>query len=105
MNPGRPQQCGCRTCRAHGRCGVWRGERLSELEQRYPDQWLAIVVPPGEDEYHPERGLVIAHSPDDGVVWAAVQHVHPTCLVHVYFNGTNDAYRQWLNADHCTVEH
>jgi hypothetical protein len=65
-----------------------RVERIAEVEQRLPNQWLAFVIPPGEDEYAPEQGMLIVHSDDDNEVWDAVSRVTFNQVVHVYFNGS-----------------
>lgn len=68
---------------------------IAEVEQQYPDQWLAFVIPPGEDEYHPERGMLVVHSSDDAEVWDAVNRITFNQVVHVYFNGPLDHYLAW----------
>lgn len=62
-------------------------EQIADVERWYPDEWLAFIIPPGEDEYHPERGILLAHSHNDAPVWGAIMQVPATRLVHVYFNG------------------
>ncbi len=98
----------CGSC-GHDNCGVscdcgcpytaieerGRVELIHAVEQRYPNEWLAFVIPPGEDEYAPERGMLVVHSPDDDEVWDAVQRVTHNQVVHIYFNGTIENYLEW----------
>ena len=83
--------CGCA-------CGGMGAEPIAAVEARYPGEWLAFIIPPGEDEYAPEQGVLVHHSPDDHTVWAAVHGVAAKHLVHVYFNGPLDAYLAWAEA-------
>ncbi len=93
-------------CGSHDNCGVncdcgcpytgmeARGlvESIRAVEQRYPDQWLGFVIPPGEDEYNPEKGMLVVYSADDGEVWDAVAKITHNQVVHVYFNGDLDTF-------------
>ncbi len=90
--------CGC-GCPYTGIAGSDRLELIASVEQRYPEEWLAFVIPPGEDEYAPERGLLVVHSPDDTEVWEAVRRITHNQVVHVYFNGSLDAYLAWAAAE------
>lgn len=72
-----------------------RTELIAEVEQRYPNQWLAFVIPPGEDEFAPEHGMLVVHSMDDNEVWDAVGRITFNQVVHVYFNGSDAAYNVW----------
>ncbi|MCU0493873.1 MAG: hypothetical protein MUD01_19970 [Chloroflexaceae bacterium] len=76
-----------------------RVEMIAEVERRYPDEWLAFVIPPSEDDYAPERGMLVVHSPNDEEVWAAVQRITFNQVVHVYFNGSLDAYMEWAGVE------
>ncbi|NCC30897.1 MAG: hypothetical protein EOM24_02610 [Chloroflexia bacterium] len=81
--------CGCPYTGMHERGRV---EPIALVEARYPNEWLAFVIPPGEDEYHPEHGMLVVHSPDDNEVWDAVSRITFNQVVHVYFNGCLEAY-------------
>lgn len=99
------------TCTNHSGCGpgcacgcpytgMAEGERIeqiAEVEQRHPGQWLAFVIPPGEDEYAPERGMLVASSADDNEVWDAVARVTSNQIVHVYYNGPLESYLAWAD--------
>lgn len=74
-----------------------RVEYIVDVEQRYPDEWLGFVIPPDEDEFAPERGMLIVHAVDDNEVWDAIMRVTHNQVVHVYFNGTLDTYLEWAN--------
>jgi hypothetical protein len=67
-------------------------EAIAAVEARYPDEWLAFVIPAGEDEYAPERGMLVVHSHDDAEVFAAIARVTFNQVVHVYFNGSLEAF-------------
>jgi hypothetical protein len=98
--------CGSST---HGECGVncdcgcpytgmeekGRVELIAEVEARYPEEWLAFVIPPGEDEFAPERGMLVVHSTDDAEVWEVVNRITYNQVVHVYFNGSLEHYLEW----------
>lgn len=106
---GGNKACGGDSCGV-GQCGVdcdcgcpYTGmeekgklEPMALVEQRYPDEWLAFVIPPGEDEYNPEHGMLVVHSRDDNEVWDAVNRITRNQVVHVYFNGAlDDTYFEW----------
>lgn len=105
----------CGTC-GHGECGVncdcgcpytdmagnGKVELIATVEQRYPNEWLAFVIPPGEDEFAPDQGMLVVHSVDDAEVWAAVQHITHNQVVHIYFNGTLEQYLAWT--DEVTID-
>jgi hypothetical protein len=76
-----------------------RVEPVAAIEERYPGEWLALVIPPGEDEYAPERAMLVVHSPDDAEVWDAVQRITHNQVVHVYYNGQLDTYLAWADAE------
>lgn len=98
-------------CGTHGDCGInctcgcpytamvekGRVELIAEVERRYPNEWLAFVLPPGEDEFAPESGMLVVHG-DEDEVWDAVALVTHNQTVHTYFNGTLDTYLAWLDA-------
>lgn len=73
-------------------------ERIAVVEQRHPDEWLAFLIPVGEDEYRPEYGILIAHSTNDNEVWHTVGQLPNYPIVHAYFNGSFEAYLMWLNS-------
>ncbi len=86
--------CDC-GCPYTGMVERGRVELISEVEARHPDSWLAFVIPPGEDEYAPERGMLVAYSDDDNEVWDAVGRITFNQVVHVYYNGPLERYLQW----------
>jgi hypothetical protein len=74
-------------------------ESIAEIEQRYPGEWLGLVIPPDEDEYNPERAMLVVHSQDDTEVWDAVARITHNQIVHVYYNGSLDSYLEWAAAE------
>ena len=85
--------CGCPYTAMEDRGHV---EWIADVEQRYPNQWLGFVIPPGEDEFAPERGMLVVHSTDDCEVWDAINRVTHNQIVQVYFNGVLDErYFEW----------
>ncbi len=98
-------------CGSHDSCGVnctcgcpytgmeARGlvEPIAQAEQRHPNQWLAFVIPPGEDEYAPERGMLVVHSHEPDEVFDAVARITHNQVVHVYYNGRLDDYLDWAD--------
>lgn len=106
---GGNKACGGDSCSA-GTCGVdcdcgcpytgmeERGkvELLSDVERRFPNEWLGLVIPPDEDEFEPVRGMLVVHSADDNEVWDAINRVTANQVVHVYYNGLlDDNYLAW----------
>lgn len=87
--------CGCPYA---GLAQQTRVEPIDAIEQRYPDEWLALVIPPGEDEFDPEHGVLVVHSPDEGELWDAVGRITHNQVVHVYFNGSLECYLAWADA-------
>ena len=101
-------KCGSAECGVSCDCGcpytamVERGnvEWIADVERRYPGEWLAFVIPPEEDEFAPERGMLVVHSTDDNEVWDAVNRITHNQVVQVYFNGVfDDSYIEWANSE------
>ena len=38
-------------------------QSVASIKRQHPDEWLAIIIPDGEDAYDPKRGRLIAHEP------------------------------------------
>ena len=91
-------KCGSAECGVSCDCGCpytameERGntEWIFDIEQRYPNEWLGLVIPPGEDEFAPERAMLVVHSTDDNEVWDAINRVTHNQVIQVYFNGVLD---------------
>jgi len=60
---------------------------IDEFKATYPDQWIALAIPEGEDRYEPKRGYLISHSPHREAVWAIVNAMPSDEGVYVFFNG------------------
>jgi hypothetical protein len=61
---------------------------IEDLAHIFPDEWLAFIISPAEDEdYEPIHGKLIAHSPNPDEVYNAVNAVLWNQHVYVYFNG------------------
>lgn len=60
---------------------------LSDLRSQYPNEWLAVVIPEGEDRYDPQRGRLIALNLDKSLVWQQVTELSTDEDVYVFFNG------------------
>lgn len=88
--------CGC-GCPYTGMEERGRVEMIADVERRYPAEWLAFVIPPTEDEFAPERGMLVVHSADDEEVWNAVAQITYNQVVHVYYNGTLEHYLAWAD--------
>jgi len=73
-------------------------EDVRAIETRYPDQWLALVIPPGEDEYQPEHAMLVAYGSDEDEVFDAAQKVTFNQVLHVYYNGSLVDYLRWADA-------
>lgn len=89
--------CDC-GCPYTGMVERGRVEPIRAIEERYPHEWLALVIPPDEDEYAPERAMLVVHSTSDDEVWDAVQRITHNQVVHVYYNGPlDDHYLSWVD--------
>ncbi|MFN8488179.1 MAG: hypothetical protein U0350_11340 [Caldilineaceae bacterium] len=62
-------------------------ERLIDLAMRYPGEWLAVVIPAGEDRYAPEQGYLFAHASDRAAVWQAIEEQAAENDIFVFFTG------------------
>jgi len=60
---------------------------LDELQVRYAGQWVAVALPEDEDPYHPRRGRLLAHGPDDEVVWTQANRLTYDGLLYVFYCG------------------
>ncbi len=101
-------KCGSAECGISCDCGcpytamVERGnvQSIAEVERLYPNEWLALVIPPEEDEFAPEQGMLVVHSADDNEVWDAVNRITHNQVVQVYFNGVlDDTYLEWADSE------
>lgn len=101
-------KCGTPECGVSCNCGCpytametnGRTEAIAEIEARYPNTWLGLVIPPEEDDYAPERAMLVAYSDDDNEVWDAMNRVTHNQVIHVYFNGVYDEqYEQWAHSE------
>ena len=102
------KQHGCRTpgqCDEDCDCGCPYKE-MSEVDtlplietiaHHFPNEWLAFIVPPEEDDDPlPLHGKLVAHSPDFDDVNDAVLTVLWNQCVYVFFNGDVDAQQSTL---------
>jgi hypothetical protein len=94
------------SCGTHAGCGTdcdcgcpytgmeekGRVELIAEVERRHPGEWLAFVIPPAEDDFAPERGMLVVHSHDEDEVFDAVARITHNQVVHVYFNGDEQGF-------------
>lgn len=93
------KRTGCKTpgqCGGDCNCGcpyntmteIDRLPLIEEIAQIFPNEWLAFIISPEEDEdLEPTHGKLIAHSPDPDEVYDAVNTVLWNQHVYVYFNG------------------
>lgn len=66
-------------------------ESLTELTQRYPGEWLAVVIPGDEDPYSPKRGYLLAHGREREVVWQSVATLANDKDIFIFYTGPNAA--------------
>ena len=100
------KRTGCKTpgqCGGDCNCGcpyntmteIDRLPLIEEIAQIFPNEWLAFVISPEEDEdLEPTHGKLIAHSPDPDEVYDAVNTVLWNQHVYVYFNGDFDELKE-----------
>jgi len=62
-------------------------QNLASLKAQYPNEWLAVIIPEGEDRYNPQQGWLVVHSPDRSLVWQQVADLPAEEDVYVFFNG------------------
>ncbi|MBI1876742.1 MAG: hypothetical protein HYR94_00605, partial [Chloroflexi bacterium] len=89
-------------CKTPGQCGgdcdcgcpyntmteVERLPLIEEIARLFPDEWLAFIISPAEDDdYEPIHGKLIAHSLHPDEVYDAVNAVLWNQHVYIYFNG------------------
>jgi len=68
---------------------------IEEIAQIFPNEWLAFVISPEEDDdLGPTHGKLIAHSSDPDEVYDAVNTVLWNQHVYVYFNGDFDTLKE-----------
>ena len=102
-------KCGTAECGVSCNCGCpytameaqGRTESIDVIEARYPNQWLGLVIPPEEDDYAPQRALLVVHSDDDNEVWDAMNLVTHNQVIHVYYNGLMDETElsTWMDSE------
>ena len=62
-------------------------QSLDDLKTLFPGEWLAVIISAGEDRYEPQRGRLVAHSPDRAYIWRRVVDLPASDDVYVFFNG------------------
>jgi hypothetical protein len=61
---------------------------IEEIARIFPNEWLAFIISPAEDEeYEPRHGKLVAHSPNPDELYNAVNAVLWNQHVYIYFNG------------------
>jgi hypothetical protein len=65
---------------------------IAAITEHFPDEWLAFIVPPEEDDDPlPVHGKLVAHSPSFDDVQDAVLTVLWNQCVYVFYNGDADS--------------
>ena len=86
-----PGQCGgdCNCgCPYNTMAETERLPRIDEIEKIFPNEWLAFIISPEEDDdLAPTHGKLIAHSPNPDDVYDAANTVLWNQHVYIYFNG------------------
>jgi len=66
--------------------------RIEEIAALFPDEWLAFIVPPAEDDDPaPTHGRLVAHSPHPDAIFDAANAVLWNQCVYTFFNGDFEA--------------
>lgn len=101
-------------CKVPGQCGgdcncgcpyntmteVERLPLIADLTVMFPNEWLAFIISPSEDEdYEPMHGKLIAHSVYPDEVYDAVNTVLWNQHVYVFFNGDFEAMQASYSTD------
>lgn len=83
--------CDC-GCPYNSMTEVDRLPQIDSLASVFPNEWLAFIVPPAEDDdYLPIHGKLVAHSPYPDDIYDAVNTVLWNQCVYVFFNGDFEA--------------
>jgi hypothetical protein len=65
---------------------------ISEIAQIFPNEWLAFIISPAEDdEYEPIHGKLVAHSGNPDEIYNAANAVLWNQHVYIFFNGEFEA--------------
>ena len=65
---------------------------IEEIAKIFPNEWLAFIISPEEDEdLEPTHGKLVAHSPDPDEIYDAANTVLWNQHVYIYFNGDFEA--------------
>lgn len=65
---------------------------IEEIAPIFPNEWLAFIVPPAEDESPvPTHGKLVAHSPNPDEIFDATNMVLWNQYVYTFFNGDFEA--------------
>jgi hypothetical protein len=68
---------------------------IEEIARLFPNEWLAFIISPEEDEdFEPVHGKLIAHSPEPDEIYDAVNTVLWNQHVYVYFNGDFETLKE-----------
>lgn len=60
---------------------------VSELERRYPNQWIAIGVTSTDEDGFATAGELLAHDADEVAVWSVLRLREPTLPVYIFHTG------------------
>ncbi len=67
---------------------------IEEIAKIFPNEWLAFIISPEEDDdYEPQHGKLIAHSPTPDEVYDAVNTVLWNQHIYIFFNGDFEAMK------------
>lgn len=65
---------------------------IEEIAPIFPNEWLAFIVPPAEDETPvPTHGKLVAHSPNPDEIFDATNMVLWNQCIYTFFNGDFEA--------------
>jgi hypothetical protein len=67
---------------------------VSELRARYPEEWIAVRLPPSGDRYRPDKGYLVAHSSSEDAIWRAAMTVGSGYEVYLSFNASQGPARE-----------
>ena len=71
---------------------------IATIAEHFPDEWLAFIVPPEEDDdLLPVHGKLVAHSPDMDDVYDAVLTVLWNQCIYVFYNGDVESQQATLS--------
>lgn len=66
---------------------------IGQINDSYPNQWVALAVTDTDPDGLPTQGQVLAHNREESLVWSAARLGEREDLIHIFFTGARQADR------------